>query len=99
MELDAAATVIFSATGIGGSSIALYGAGNIYVAGSTTRLDYPTTHVTLVWAIQDDRDDPDPIDATALIAALEEQRGSGPITLLAHQDVDTREHLQVRICR
>jgi uncharacterized protein (TIGR03437 family) len=44
MELDAAAsTMIFSATGIGGSSIALDGAGNIYVSGSTTLLDYPTT--------------------------------------------------------
>ena len=44
VELDAdAATVIFSATGIGGSSIALDDAGNVYVAGSTQQLDYPTT--------------------------------------------------------
>ena len=44
VELDSTATtVIFSATGIGGSSIALDGAGNIYVAGSTSQLDYPTT--------------------------------------------------------
>jgi uncharacterized protein (TIGR03437 family) len=44
IELDASAsTLIFSATGIGGSSIAVDGAGNIYVSGSTTALDYPTT--------------------------------------------------------
>lgn len=44
MELDAAAsTVIFSATGIGGSSIALDAAGNIYLAGSSPGTDYPTT--------------------------------------------------------
>jgi uncharacterized protein (TIGR03437 family) len=44
LELDAAAAnVLFSATGIGGSSLALDSAGNIYVAGSTVLLDYPTT--------------------------------------------------------
>jgi uncharacterized protein (TIGR03437 family) len=44
MELDAAAnTVIFSATGIGGSSIVLDAMGNIYLAGSSTGTDYPTT--------------------------------------------------------
>jgi uncharacterized protein (TIGR03437 family) len=44
MELDAAASkMIFSATGIGGSSIALDGAGSFYLAGSSTGTDYPTT--------------------------------------------------------
>jgi len=44
MELDPTASkMIFSATGIGGSSIALDAAGNIYVAGSSTGTDYPTT--------------------------------------------------------
>ncbi len=44
MELDpTASTVIFSATGIGGSSIALDSAGNIYLAGSSVGTNYPTT--------------------------------------------------------
>ena len=44
MELDASATrIIFSATGIGGSSIALDQGGNIYVAGSSVGTTYPTT--------------------------------------------------------
>jgi uncharacterized protein (TIGR03437 family) len=44
MELDpAASNVIFSATGIGGSSIALDATGNIYMAGSSTTANYPTT--------------------------------------------------------
>jgi uncharacterized protein (TIGR03437 family) len=44
LELDASATaMIFSATGIGGSAIALDGAGNIYLAGSSVGTDYPTT--------------------------------------------------------
>jgi uncharacterized protein (TIGR03437 family) len=44
MELDStASTMIFSATGIGGSSIALDAAGNIFLAGSSTATTYPTT--------------------------------------------------------
>ena len=44
MELDATGTkVVFSATGIGGSALALDSSGNIYVAGTTRQLDYPTT--------------------------------------------------------
>ena len=44
MELDAAAThVVSSATGIGGSSIALDAPGNIHLAGSSPGTDYPTT--------------------------------------------------------
>lgn len=43
-KLDAsAANTIFSATGIGGSSLALDAAGNIYMAGSKPGTDYPTT--------------------------------------------------------
>jgi uncharacterized protein (TIGR03437 family) len=44
LELDpTGARYIFSATGIGGSAIALDPSGNIYVAGTTFLLDYPTT--------------------------------------------------------
>jgi uncharacterized protein (TIGR03437 family) len=44
LELDPTGTkVVFSATGIGGSAMALDAAGNIYVAGTTYLLDYPTT--------------------------------------------------------
>ena len=44
LELDPTGTkVVFSATGIGGSALALDPSGNIYVAGSTFLLDYPTT--------------------------------------------------------
>ena len=44
MELDpTASTVIFSATGIGGSSLVVDASGNIYLAGSSAGTDYPTT--------------------------------------------------------
>jgi len=44
LELDpTGARYIFSATGIGGSAIALDPSGNIYVSGTTFALDYPTT--------------------------------------------------------
>ena len=44
VELDSAVSkVIFSATGIGGSSIAVDGTGNIFLAGSSIGTDYPTT--------------------------------------------------------
>jgi hypothetical protein len=44
LELDPSGkNIIFSATGIGGTAIALDSSGNIYVAGTTYVLDYPTT--------------------------------------------------------
>ena len=44
MELDPVASkMIFSATGIGGSSIVVDAPGNIYMAGSSIGTDYPTT--------------------------------------------------------
>jgi len=44
LELDPTGTkTIFSVTGIGGSALAVDAAGNIYVAGTTNSLTYPTT--------------------------------------------------------
>jgi uncharacterized protein (TIGR03437 family) len=43
LELDPTGAAIFSATGIGGSAIAFDSSGDIYVAGTTNLLDYPTT--------------------------------------------------------
>jgi uncharacterized protein (TIGR03437 family) len=44
LELDPTGTkVVFSATGIGGNALAVDSSGNIYVAGFTYLLDYPTT--------------------------------------------------------
>jgi hypothetical protein len=43
-------------------------------------LDYPTTHVTLVYDVQDD-DDGDPIDASLLAGSLDGLAGSGAIRL------------------
>ena len=44
IELDPrVSSIIFSATGIGGSSIVVDPDGNIYLAGSSTGTDYPTT--------------------------------------------------------
>ena len=44
IELDPTGTkLIFSATGIGGSAVAFDSSGNIYMAGTTNSLTYPTT--------------------------------------------------------
>lgn len=61
--------------------------------GYNRALDYPTAHVTLIWAIQDDPGDPSPIEREALIVALERHRGNGVIPLAIDTSADTREHL------
>lgn len=61
--------------------------------GHNRALDYPTAHVTLVYAIQDDPADPAPLAREALIAALERHRGGGPLPLAVGGEVETREHL------
>jgi uncharacterized protein (TIGR03437 family) len=44
LELDPTGTkAIFSATGIGGSAVTIDSSGNIYIAGTTNSLTYPTT--------------------------------------------------------
>ncbi len=63
------------------------------VIGRNRALDYPTAHITLVWSIQDDPGDRAPIDAAELIAALEEWRGSGILTLDMRGEQPGREHL------
>jgi hypothetical protein len=61
--------------------------------GHNRALEYPTAHITLVWAIQDTPDDPAPIAQETLLAALERWRGTGAIPLTVREPVDTREHL------
>ena len=63
------------------------------VIGRNRALDYPTAHVTLVWSIQDEPGDRAPIRAAELIAALEEWRGSGLLTLDLRGELPGREHL------
>jgi hypothetical protein len=63
------------------------------VIGPNRALDYPTAHVTLVWAIQDEPGDPAPIDQAALCAVLDGFRHSGVISLPVLPPIDTREHL------
>jgi len=63
--------------------------------GRNRALDYPNAHVTLVWSIQDEPEDRAPIRAAELIAALEEWRGSGILTLDARDAGHGHEHLLV----
>jgi hypothetical protein len=65
----------------------------VEVIGRNRALDYPTAHVTLVWSIQDEAGDPDPIRPAALIAALEEWRSSGRLVLETREELPGREHL------
>ncbi len=65
----------------------------VEVIGRNRALDYPTAHVTLVWAIQDEPGDPAPIRPADLIAALEEWRGSGLLRFDVRGELPGREHL------
>ena len=61
--------------------------------GPNRALDYPTAHVTLVWALQDAPGDPAPLAPDDLLAALERRRGGGAIPLAIGAPIETREHL------
>lgn len=67
------------------------------VIGPNRAQHYPTAHLTLLWSIQDAPDDPAPIDQQALVAALEQWRGSGAIPLNGQLFTATREHLLLQI--
>jgi hypothetical protein len=60
-------------------------------------LDYPTTHVTLVYDIQDDENSSDPIDASRLAELLDRVAGSGPIQLWPGPPAIYGEHLLMSI--
>ena len=61
--------------------------------GPNRALDYPTAHITLVWAIQDAPADPAPLAQADLLAALERWRGTGALPLTIAVPPATREHL------
>jgi hypothetical protein len=58
--------------------------------GHNRALDYPTAHVTLVWAIQDMPGDEEPIDGAALAGLLDLHRGTGtiPLTVRAGERIE-----------
>ncbi len=60
-------------------------------------LDYPTTHVTLVYDIQDDENTSDPIDASRLAEVLDRVAGSGPIQLRPGPPAIHGEHVLMPI--
>lgn len=62
------------------------------VIGPNRALDYPTAHVTLVWAIQDGAADAHPLEASALVALLEAARGSGGLPLRPRRGERTEGH-------
>lgn len=59
--------------------------------GPNKALEYPTAHVTLVWAIQDGPAEAAPIDAAALAGLLDEHRGSGALPLAVREGTETIE--------